>query len=388
MSTPDPMASIFSDYTDDTTAEVAGDAPDPLWRKAKRRRIGRVAVAGAAALALIAPATWLLANAGDGDEQEQQQAAEDHAISPEEDRALDLFGPGVDIVGTVMTLPSFVPGNADVDEVCAADGTVIGDGRYEEPVENGAVFFVQDTASNLSQDGTDDFHEVGLFGCRYGEETLYQAVTLAETEDDTWVAGEQLVHSEPGGESPQYLIATERDGLVVGFAERYDPTADDLRYWAENIALDTGGAPVRTALAELDTDGFSELTVEVTSEATEEPGIWTVSLEIRNTGPRTVLDHVVYASADGGVQAVTGAPVSNRDQDQVWLTVAEIDGLAPGQVYTQEWTVSVDEPVQPWYLDGPEFHVGVESVVRYEEQPDAVQTLIWGQNGGWCGFAE
>ncbi|MFC3491813.1 hypothetical protein [Glycomyces rhizosphaerae] len=394
MNTPDPMASIFAGYTDDTAAEVKGSSTGPLWRRARRRRIGRTAAAGVAALALIAPATWLLANAAGADEHEGPQAGQESATDEEgvlselKENYLDELGPKADLVGTTLDLPSFVPGNADVDAVCGVDDAELGDGRYEEPVEDGAVFFVQ--SSIVLTEGGYDFYYAGLFGCRYGEETLYQAVVLDEVEDDTWAAGTQLVHSVPGGESPQHLPNRSEDGLVVGFAERYDPAADDLRYWAERITLDADGEPVREVLGELGPESYSAVSVEVAATETEEDGVWAVTVEAHNTGPRTLTDYVLTAATDPEVEILSGGPVNLRtDPLGTWSPVAEVDEIPVGGVFSYEWTVAVGEYAEPEYAaDLPQIMVEFISAAPYDDLPLTAQTLGFYGTGGGCVFVE
>ncbi|SDE42834.1 hypothetical protein [Glycomyces harbinensis] len=390
--TPDPVASIFTAYTDDTTAEVKDGSTVSLRRKAKRRRVGRTATAGAAALALIAPAAWLLANTAGADDREQPQTAherpiDDDSVPPDEDQYWDAYGPGPDLVGATIVLPSFAPGNADVDAVCASDGAELSDGTVQEPVDDGAVFLVQ-TGEALMSDGSEEYYQVGLFGCRYGEQTLYQAVTLDEVEDDTWAAGTQLVHSELDGESPQHLGFAVGDGVVVGFAERYDPAADDLRYWAERITLNAGGEPVREVIGDLGPEAYSELSVGVTAAATEETGVWTVTVEIHNTGPRTVTDYVLTAATDPQVEVLSGVPVNLRtDPLGTWDAVAEIDEIPVDHVFIMEWTVAVDTSGEHRYGD-LQFLADVASATPYDELPSTVQALGWIGAAGTCIFTE
>jgi hypothetical protein len=391
MNTPDPMKKLFAEYTVTVTAEAPIDDADRLWRKAKHRRIGQVAAAGAAVIALTGSATWAFQQHVPAEEQEtanQTTPLETVPDEPGEEKEifLDMLGAGPDLVGAELDLPSFVPGNADVDAVCGPDGVVLGDGTFEEPVENGAVFLVQATYATLYEDRDKNGYEIGLFGCRYGEETLYQAVTLEEVEDDTWEAREQLVHSEPGGESPQYMVWTEEHDLVIGFAERYDGEADDLRYWAEHVGLDADGALVREPLAELGGAGYSDLSVDIDAVETEEPGIWTVTVGVRNIGPRDISDHFLDVGIDEEITVLSGEPLGNVEEG-IWNRMPGFGDLEVGQTYTQEWTVAVAPD-----LDGdgisPRFDVGIEAVAPWEERPDAVETLIWGQEGAVHYFYE
>ncbi|GAA2266192.1 hypothetical protein GCM10009853_019250 [Glycomyces scopariae] len=387
--TPDPLEPVFTDYTADTTAEVQHSGTDALWRKAKRRRIGRGATAGAAALALVASASWLLVAGAGADDREPVPAADEPTLSEEDEQYLDaLGGPARDLVGTEFALPSFAPGDVMVDEVCANGDQVIEDGSVVEPVEDGAVFLVQ-TATMYTEYGV-GIYQVGLFGCRFGEEALYQATILEQASDDTWTAGTQLVRSEPGGESPQYLRPfVDADGLIVGVAERYDPAAGDLRYRAERVTLAADGTIEREELGDLGTEGFSEQAVRVTATPAGEPGVWTVTVEVHNTGPRHLDGYLITAATDPEVEVLSGGAVNLRtDPLGTWDVVAEIGDLPVGGVFTKEWTVAVDEDAPESYADRPQFMVDIVSSTPRDDMPAVVQELGWFGASGTTYFIE
>ncbi|WP_205324323.1 hypothetical protein [Glycomyces sp. YM15] len=278
MSIPDPMASIFTDYTADISAEVQGSGTGPLRRKARRRRIGRTAAAGTAALALIAPATWLLADvagAGERSPQPYAGATGDATVSEEPDASPEEPEPSIeflfeedpvdagDLMGATVDMPSFVPGNGEVEAVCGSGDTVVVDGMYHGAgesgeVEEGEAFVLVTTQAVVTAedridiaDGTAayaDLSLVGYFGCDYGREFVFQVVVLEATGDGTWKA-EQLVHSQPGGEVIKGAITGDDGELLVGFAERWDPGAGpedtDTEHWIEHVRLDDEGAAVR-----------------------------------------------------------------------------------------------------------------------------------------------
>ncbi|MEU5157572.1 hypothetical protein [Glycomyces sp. NPDC021274] len=275
MNTPDPMKSIFDEYTGDVTAATdTGDA-DRLWRKAKRRRVGRVAVAGVAALALAAPATWLLANtAGAGEPQQplaQPGAPESTAAetSPEETPPAFEFVPdddpvdANDIIGATVDMPSFVPGDQDVEAACGSGDTVVADGTYHgagvsgDAEEGEAFLLLVTTAVVTPEDRADvadglahaaDLSLVAYFGCDAGDEFVFQVVVLEESGDGTWGA-QQLVHSQPGGTVIKGAMAGDGLQLLVGFAERWDPTAtsaeSETEHWIESVQLEEDGTVVR-----------------------------------------------------------------------------------------------------------------------------------------------
>lgn len=260
--TPDPLESVFTDYTDDTAAEVEDRGTDGLWRKARRRRIGRAATAGVAALALIAPATWLLANTAGADEPqpqagEQERLPADTTLGEDDVQAWEVeVADADDFVGATVDLPSFAPGNTDVDEVCGVGETVVADGRYHGAGDAGApgegeAFILGTTFAALTAAERAMVAEgepfptglslVGFFGCDTGDTMLFQVVVLEDTGEGTWAA-EQLVHSEPGGVSLKGIMAGDGMELLVGFVRRWAPPVelDDDQYFVERVLVDDG----------------------------------------------------------------------------------------------------------------------------------------------------
>jgi hypothetical protein len=278
MTTPDPMKDLFTEYTGDITAATSTDGADELWRKAKRRRAGQVAAAGVAALALVAPASWLLANAAGADEPQPSapqagangtaETTEDEAAREEELLPEVEFLPdedpvdATDLMGATVDMPSFVPGDDDVEAVCGSGDTVVVDGMYHgagesgDPEEGESFILLTTNAVVTEADRVDiadgvaswgDLSLVGYFGCDAGDEFVFQVVVLEEDGDGTWTA-RQVVHSQPGGEVIKGVMADGGE-LLVGFAERWDPSAtgpdSDTEHWIESVRLDEEGAPVR-----------------------------------------------------------------------------------------------------------------------------------------------
>ncbi|SDL39989.1 hypothetical protein SAMN05216298_3817 [Glycomyces sambucus] len=277
--TPDPLEPVFTDYTADTTAEVQHSGTDALWRKAKRRRIGRGATAGAAALALLAPAGWLLLNAAGADQPagappgafgpdatESSRAAELGAEESESEVETDGGDVGaaysVDFIGDTVDMPSFAPGDAELEAACTVGDTVLGNGMYQgagdigDYVEGEAFFvgvtYAAVTAADRALVATGDYDYrdlslAGLFGCDTGGEILFQAAVVVDDGDGTWTA-EQLVHSEPGGETLKGFFTTDEGyELLIGFASRWAPEAelDEDDYWIDKVVLDDDGAVTR-----------------------------------------------------------------------------------------------------------------------------------------------
>ncbi|MFG3341947.1 hypothetical protein [Glycomyces sp. NPDC048151] len=412
MNTPDPMKDIFAEYTGDITAATDTGGADRLWRKAKRRRTGRVAaVAGLTAVALTGSATWAFQYAAGADEQDRQQqtAADETPTQSEEAKRHDeLFFEAEDLTETPMDLPAFVPGNADVDEVCQVEDVLLTNGEHVEPTESGAVFVKQVTYSHVKADA--DGSDVAILGCRFGEEALYQVVIIEEAGDETWVAAEQLVHSEPGGESPQYIGESfglieeglDDEGLLVGFSERYDPEADDLRYWAERVGLDAEGELVREPIGDVTAEGFAPLTIDVEATETATEDVWTITATVYNHGPRVASGYTLTAHHEEFVEVLDG-PAESETEDPLWSEVGVIDGLGVGDSYTLEWTVAVDRAAQrAWALEMgpyeedadanieflPQFIVNFESDTPIEELPPVMDELVWWNGGGNVAFPE
>jgi hypothetical protein len=410
MTTPDPMKDLFAEYTGDITA-ATGTGADRLWRKAKRRRLGRVAVAGVAVLALSGSATWALQQTAGADEQDRQQqtATDETPTQSEEAMRFDaLVFNAEDLTEAPMDLPPFVPGDPDVDDVCQVDDVLLQNGEHEEPVENGAVFVKQVTYAHVKADA--DPSDVVVFGCRYGEESLYQVVILEAAGEEQWVAAEQLLHSEPGGESPQFITESlgvideglDDEGLLVGFSERYDPVADDLRYWAERVSLDAEGELVREPIGDVTTEGFSPLTMDVEATETETEDVWTITATVYNPGPRVASGYTLTAHHEAFVDVLDGPPATETE-DPLWSEVGAIDGLGVGETYTLEWTVSIDRAAQrEWALDRgpypedaagtiellPQFSVNFESDTPIEELPPVMDELVWCAGGDNVAFPE
>jgi hypothetical protein len=384
VSNPDPLAAVFTDYTDDTSAEVRDGGTDRLWRKAKRRRIGRVAVASAATLALLVPAGWLVVNVAGADGPE---AAEEQTIPPVwtapavgdgEDIRSDSLAPGFDaLVGATVDLPSFLPGDDEVDEVCRTDGAVVIPGWAGTPDEVGAVFLKQYYTVALATDEAPI--PVALLGCDYGDSTAFQVVALSH-DAGQWSTVAQFAHTEEDGAVPRQLLGSGEDevGLTIGYAERYDPGADDLDYWFESVTLDAAGDPVSEPAGDFDAEGYTDLDLSIAATETGEAGVWNLTATVYNDGPRTATGYEVI---------ICGWELSDIDMDlelqpcvnpdcvdtgdgcpSVREAVAVIDDLGVGESFTYEWTVTIDLAQWQTHLDaasdaeiaGPMFDMNVQ----------------------------
>jgi hypothetical protein len=382
--TPDPIKAIFTDYTGATTAEVQGGGTDRLWRRAKRRRIGRAAVGAAAALALLAPAGWLLVNAS-ADEQGRQAAQEQTAepvwtapaVGNSANGRSDSLAPGFeDLVGAAVALPSFIPGDEEVDDVCKVDDAVVVPGWDGPPDDVGAVFLAQ--FSSLREEEGAEAIPVALFGCDYGDSTAFQVVALSHG-DGEWSTVAQLAHTQTDGAIPMHIVGpgAGEESTRIGFAERYDPEANDLHYWFEDVALDAAGDPVSEPAGTLDVDGYSDLDVSMAATETGGAGVWDLTATIRNDGPRDAIDYEVAmcALSLGGVDMQIGlTDCINRDCvdngtgcPEDWEPAAVIDELPPGESVTYEWTVTIDpgqwqahiDAIDDAALAGPMFEIDV-----------------------------
>ncbi|MEU6249190.1 hypothetical protein [Glycomyces sp. NPDC047010] len=386
MTTPDPLETVFIDYTDDTAAQVRGAGTDSLWRKARRRRIGRTAAAGAAALALLAPAGWLLANTAGADDRSAappaaEQTTDDGTPFPDEDPNTiwegDVLPAPEEIIGAAITLPSFGSGSD-----CQTEDAVIADGTFAPPAEDGAVYLKQLTPATLTGvPGTAE--AVGLFGCATGGDTALQAVVLTETELDskTWEATLQLTRSEPG-RSPQ-LLSYDGDGLIVGYAEQY-PAGDDVPYWFELIRLDDAGAPAAEHLGDLGTAGYADLDVTIGAQPAGEDGEYRLTVSVRNDGPRTAIGYNVSVCGMAPADVATDLGTSDCLEGDGAGVPVPIGDLAVGETFSHEWTTVVD--VAQWQdavdtatddsLTGPVFTATVDTGTADSDLPPNIKAAF------------
>ncbi|MEU5875833.1 hypothetical protein AB0A73_30255 [Glycomyces sp. NPDC047369] len=374
MTAPDPLETVFIDYTDDTAAELrgTGTGTDRLWRKARRRRIGRTAAAGAAALALLAPAGWLLANTAGTDDRgtapaEEQTTAPEHLLPDQDPDAIwadEVVPETGEIVGATMTLPSF---GGDADAACPVEDAVIADGTFAPPGDDGAVYLKQLRIATLTGE-PGAAQAVALFGCGFDGDAAFQVVVLAETAPGSgaWEAERQLARSAPGA-SPQYLGGGETD-LVIGFAERYDATAGDLDYWFDRYWIDAAGEVRSERVSSAAPQALSHLVIDVAAAETGD-GDRTLTATVRNDGPRDVADYTLTVCglpfADT-VDTDLGVAECGGEDD---FTAVPVGGLAVGETFTYEWTAAVDPGQWDAYLGtvdddaltGPVYLVAVSS---------------------------
>ncbi|HEY1094615.1 MAG TPA: hypothetical protein VGE61_07915, partial [Glycomyces sp.] len=192
------------------------------------------------------------------DQAREQELLPEVEFLPDEDPV-----DAADLTGATVDMPAFVPGDDAVEAVCGSGDTVVVDGTYHgagesgDPEEGESFLLLVTNAVVTEEDRADvadgvaswgDLSLVGYFGCDAGDDFVFQVVVLGEDGDGTWTA-EQVVHSQPGGEVIKGAMAGDGGELLVGFAERWDPTAagpeSDTEHWIERVRLDEQGAPVR-----------------------------------------------------------------------------------------------------------------------------------------------
>lgn len=374
MSTPEEetrFAEAFSELGEAAELMVEPPAVAAIHGKVRRRRTVRVTVAAVAALALVAPASWMLQQVANADEQDKPVVADDSTSAIAEETTTPAAAPTTpaeteeadtedgeqeqpvlptfdELVGTEIDLPSFMPGNDMVDQACPVDGAVLEDGTTGEYMQGeGRIGLLEVVNAPMTGAGGREL-PVLFLGCRFGEAAAYQAVVLDQSEGTgDWYAAAQLIASKPDADSPYDLALAPDYGVLVGVAENYaccDMDPDALDYWVERITLDDDFEAVRTEVAE---GPLPDLAITVEATETDEPGVWTVTATIRNDGEAASDDYHLSACADPNeisaefevVECGVDAPV-----------IEDMNGLAPGEEHTTSWEVHV-VPSSEW-MDG------------------------------------
>ncbi|NUQ89137.1 MAG: hypothetical protein HOQ43_11820, partial [Glycomyces artemisiae] len=278
-----------------------------------------------------------------------------------------------EIVGATMTLPSF--GTEGADAACPVEDAVIADGTFAPPADDGAVYLKQLGIAALTAE-PGDAQTVALFGCGFGDDAAFQVVVLAETAPGSgvWEAERQLAASAPGA-SPQYLGGDETE-LVIGFAERYDATANDLDYWFDRYWIDAAGDVRSERLIDAAPPALSRLVLDVADAETAD-GDRTLTVSVRNDGPRDVADYTL---------TVCGLPFADTVDTDLGVaecgggddfTAVPVGGLAVGETFTYEWTAAIDPDQWDAYLatveddalTGPVFLVAATSATAEDGIP-------------------
>lgn len=348
----------------------------------RRRRATRGALAaGACALLVAGPAGWWL-QVSDGAELdplpageqtteiavEQQTPTEPAPETTAEEQSRDVGGeeeaappPAFDdLVGGEMDLPSFNPGDDLMDQACPVDNAELVDGSTGRPFATGQVNLLEVVTTPLREGGPE--RAVMFLGCRFAEASAFQAVALTQRDDGGWTAGEQLITSKSNADSP-YDIAPAADyGLLVGVAERFvccDMDPDELDYWVERIRIDAEtGAIDQQRLEEDDVDSgvFTNLTVMVEWEPTDEADVYEVKLTVENEGPEESGYYMISACAYLD-EIEFDVAVHDCDEGRLW--VEKVDPLSVGETHTTTWiaTVAADadrsEGIHTWFAIEP-----------------------------------
>jgi len=373
MSTPEEetrFAEAFSELGEAAELMVEPPAVAAIHGKVRRRRAVRVTVAAVAALALAAPASWMLQQVANADEQDRPVVADDATSATAEEATTPAAAPTTpaeteesdtedgeqeqpvlptfdELVGTELDLPSFMPGNDMVDQACPVDGAVLEDGTTGEYMNGGGrIGLLEAVNAPMTEAGGREL-PVLFLGCRFGEAAAYQAVVLDQAEGTgDWYAAAQLITSKPDADSPYDLAPAPDFGVLVGVAEAYaccDMDPDDLDYWVERITLDGDFAPVRTEVAE---GALPDLAVTVEATATGDAGVWTVTATIRNDGEAASADYHLTACADPNEVSAEFVIVECGDA----RPTEDMNGLEPGEEYTTSWEIHV-APSSEW-IDG------------------------------------
>lgn len=367
------FAEAFTEFGE--AAELMVEPPDArvIRGKVRRRRVTRVAVAGVAALALLAPASWMLQQAATAEERDTPEVADDtnttvveeeptKAEEPtpsedatpdgeEEDSLFDEPPTFDDLIGTTLDLPSFMPGNEMVDQACPVDGAVLEDGTTGGYMDGGGRIGLLEVVHARMMEDSDREFAVLFLGCRFGEAAAFQVVVLEQSEGDgSWYVGAQLIASKSNADSPYDIVAAPPGvgyGVLIGFAESYaccgtDP--DDLDYWVEMVSLDRDFEPVR---ATFDESAHPDLAITVEATETDEAGVWTVRATIRNNSSGSYSGlYDLSACADPAEIKEVEFPFGDCSEDGMTV-IEDIGSLDPGEEHTTSWQVTV-APSSEW----------------------------------------
>lgn len=308
MSTPEDeirFAEAFNELGEAAEVMVEPPAVADIRGRVRRRRTTRVVLAAVAALALVAPASWMLQQDATAEEQEQPVIADDGTAetadsesgkpqepTPSAEHTLEADSEATepppllsfdDLLGATFDLPSFMPDEPMVDSACVTGGAVLQDGTEPNAGdETGRINLLEVVHAPLTEGGHDQ--TIAFLGCRFAEASAFQAVVI-EPDGDDWVANTQLIVSKSNADSPYDIAAADGYGVLVGVAEHFaccDMIPDELEYWIEKVTLDDAGEPVSEHLGE---GALPDLSVQVfATEDTAVEGRWTVSVLIVNVG--------------------------------------------------------------------------------------------------------
>lgn len=351
------FAEAFAELGEAAELMVEPPAAAAIRGKVRRRRATRVTVAVVAALAIAAPATWMLQQAATAEE--RPQVADDRTteavVSPEpsteapstpeetataaETESVEAPPPPTygDLLGASIAIPAF----GDLtQEVCPNEPATLaaagGDGK---------VFLLKVVHARLTADGPEQ--AVALVGCRPGEAMLRQVLVI-EADGDGYAVAEQLY--EYGDHGSVYDIAPAADyGVLLGFIEQ-EPCCsalpEDFDQWIERyrdggfetLSGDVPGTHVTDLQPMIEVADAGRDTWEVTVTVTNAGGVEAAPFELRfcsNDGIRL---------ADGTTATCMDGPVA----------VETTEGLAAGDTFTTVWTVTTD-PKEEWSEDAVQY---------------------------------
>jgi hypothetical protein len=359
MSTPEEeirFAEAFNELGE--SAELMVDPPTAaaIRGKVRRRRTTQVTLAAVAALALIAPASWMLqqaAGAEDRDEpviaeeQTTQSAEGDESVKPLEPTPSSEPTSGTetgtaetepppsfdDLLGQEIDLPSF----GDLTESPCPTAAA----QLAATEEEGAVILFKVVHARLTADGP--LQAVALVGCRPGEAMVRQVVAIA-ADGDGYEVTEQI-HLYNYGETPSvYDIAPDADyGVLLGLLS-VEPCCstliEDVDHWIERYRDGeseelTGDVP-GTFITDL------AVSIEVTDSG---DGIQEVKVTVTNMGEEDAAQFTLSFCSDATIR------LEGQDSTDCALDIETLDGLRPGDSYETTWTVEVD-PKEEWPADG------------------------------------
>lgn len=382
MSTPEDeirFAEAFNELGEAAELMVEPPAAADIRGRVRRRRATRVTVAAVAALALIAPASWMLQQAATAEEQAPaageptvEATSGDVPVKPQdptsavesapdaETQTLETEPPPAydDLLGQSLELPDFGEGT---EAACPTEPA-----RLTSADGDGPIHLIKVVHARLSANGP--LQAVALVGCRPGEAMIRQVLAI-EADGDGFAVAEQLYRYEYGENGSVYDIAPDAEyGVLLGLLA-VEPCCStqiqDVDRWIERYR----------------DGGLEQLTGEV-------PGTHITDL--------AVTAEVVGSGADTREVAVTVTNLGEDDAAQFTLGICStesirlagedhtecsdgsahvetVNGLEAGESYETTWTIEVD-PREEWPEHSRAY--GQEFIVVLQMPSNLVDALV------------
>jgi len=352
--------------------------------RVRRRRTTRVVVAAVAALALIAPATWMIQQAATADEtpqiaddttvettpDEAPETSRDPAPSTETETSEPAPPPGyADLLGQTITLPPFGDDNRN-DPYCPFESVEL----TESGGEPGQIYLIKVVHARLTAGGP--LEAVALIGCSPSDAMVRNALVIGADGDGGFeVTDELFVVDDDHGSL--YDIAPDAEyGVLFQFLSEEPCCAtkiEDVDRWIERYR--DGGSEEMTG--EVPGTYVTDLEISVEVDTSQE-GTWVAAVTVTNLGATDASQFAVNFCSSESVRLEGEQEMSCEDNS---VTIETVDGLAPGETYETTLTMQVG-PEAEW--SAGERVYGPEMVVRVNMPSYLIDALVletaWGNN--------